>query len=554
LFLNEGRTPQELSSATPAFLDKHLGPGDDGQPASVSNALHLTPLKNIHLYSNLDSEIEANGNIKYIYAYSIIAAFILVIACINFMNLSTARSMKRAKEVGMRKVMGAYRNSLIGQFITESVVMALIGAILAVGCVVLVLPWFNLFADKNLDLWTIDPLFLVGLLLVVVLAVGLLAGSYPAFYLSAFRPVKVLKGVRAKRGGSSRLRSGLVVFQFFVSICLIIGVGVIGDQIEFMKTKDLGFNKEQMVILPSDEQIEGNFELIKNRLMKHASVVNVTLSNRVPSGRLLDAWGGQIEVNGEMKNIQFRIAGVFVDHDYLGTLEAKFLAGRDFDAQLASDSTEAFILNKVAVERLGWSSPDEAIGKKFNYGPRRGYVIGIVDDFHFESLHQTIAPIAFAITGGNANQVLVKVKGEQQAEALAYLEEVWNHLRPGFLFDYSMVSDEFDQQYQAEEKLGELVNYFSWMAIFVAILGLFGLSSFTVEQHIKEIGIRKVLGASVSNVLIMFTKKFALLVILGLLLAVPISYFGMDSWLDTFAYFLVNMINTFDTEAPNTLR
>ncbi|MEO1053383.1 MAG: ABC transporter permease [Bacteroidota bacterium] len=535
ILLNEGRSTAELSAGFPAFLDKHLKPDANGIPASVSNKLHLTPLTDIHLYSHLDSEIEANGNAKYIYAYSIIAAFILVIASINFMNLSTARSMKRAKEVGMRKVMGAYRGSLIGQFITESIVMALLAAFMAIWFVVLILPWFNNFADKELTLLAIDPVFLAGLLLAVVLAVGLLAGSYPAFYLSAFRPVRVLKGA-LRYDGKANLRSGLVVFQFFISICLIIGVGVIGDQINYMKTKDLGFNKEQMVILPAPAEIEGKFELVKNRLMEHSGIENVTLSNRVPSGRLLDAWTGQAEVNGEMKNIEFRIAGVFVDHDYLNMLDVKFLAGRNFDAQLASDSTEAFILNKVTIDRLGWESPEKAIGQKFNYGARSGYIIGIVDDFHFESLHQPIAPIAFSIISENSRNVMVKVKADQKEHALAHLEEEWNNLRPGFLFDYTMVSDQFDQQYEAEEKLGELVSYFSWLAIFVAILGLFGLSSFSIEQRIKEIGIRKVLGASVSSVLFMFTKRFAILVIIGLVMAVPVSYYGMQTWLSTFPY------------------
>ncbi|QSE99398.1 ABC transporter permease [Fulvivirga lutea] len=535
LLLEEGKSIEELESQIPAFIDKHLGE-HGGEPASTTNKLHFMPLTDIHLHSHLDSEIEANSDIKYVYTYTIIAVFILIIACINFMNLSTARSMKRAKEVGVRKVMGAFRSSLIRQFITESVLIASISAILSLGLVVLVLPWFNDFSGKQLSFTTVDPLFFAALMVGVVLAVGFLAGSYPAFFLSSFAPVKVLKGSKLNSHKKLNLRSALVVFQFFISICLLIGVGVINDQIEYMKTKDLGFNKENMVVLPSNNEIHANFELIRNRLMEQPSIEDVTFSSRVPSGRLLDSQGGEFEIDGEMKRIDFRVADIHVDHSYLKTLDVKFLAGRNFDHKLASDSSEAFILNKAAIEALGYSSMEEAIDKKFNYGGRNGYIIGVVDDFHFESLKQEIAPIVFVVTQGRARFVIVKVKDGQEDEAVAYLKEEWTHLREGFPFDYYTIGDRFNSQYEAEEKLGELVNYFSFLAIFVAILGLFGLSSFSVEQNLKEIGIRKVLGASVKQVVYMFTKRFALLVIIGIAIAIPVSYYGMDQWLAEFPY------------------
>ena len=536
VLIDEDADATQLEAGMPAFIDKHLGTNNNGDPASNTNKLHLMPLTDIHLHSHLDSEIEANGDIKYVYTYIIIALFILIIACINFMNLSTARSMKRAKEVGVRKVMGAFRISLIRQFITESALLAFISAILALLFVAVVLPWFNNFSGKQLSLLSVDPLFLGGLMLTVVLVVGLLAGSYPAFFLSSFTPVKVLKG--AKHGSSSKvnLRSVLVIFQFFISICLIIGVGVIGDQIDYMKTKDLGFAKENMMVLPSNDQIHNSFKLIRERLVKQPSIEDVTFSSRVPSGRLLDSQGGQAEVNGEMQQIDFRIADIHVDHSYLETLEVEFVAGRNFDYALASDSTEAFILNAAAIERLGYDSPTTAIGKKFNYGGRNGYITGVVRDFHFESLHQTIAPIVFVITQGRARNVIVKVKPGAEAEAAAYLKTEWEQLRPGSTFDYYTIGDRFNGQYEAEEKLSELVSYFSWLTIFVAVLGLFGLSSFSIEQNLKEIGIRKVLGATVNNVMFMFTKRFAILVIIGIILAVPASYWGMNMWLAEFPY------------------
>lgn len=536
VLISEESNAAQLEEGIPEFIDKHLGSNNNGDPASNTNKLHLMPLTDIHLHSHLDSEIEANGDIKYVYTYIIIALFILIIACINFMNLSTARSMKRAKEVGVRKVMGAYRSSLIRQFITESVLLALISAIIALAFVAVVLPWFNNFSGKQLSLLTVDPMFFGGLMLAVVFSVGLLAGSYPAFFLSSFTPVKVLKGAKHSNPSKLNLRSILVVFQFFISICLIIGVGVIGDQIEYMKTKDLGFKKDNMIVLPSNDQIHSNFNLIRERLLKQPSIEDVTFSSRVPSGRLLDSQGGQAEVNGEMKQIDFRIADIHVDHSYLETLEVKFVAGRNFDYQLASDSTEAFILNKAAIIGLGYESPEQAIGKKFNYGGRNGYITGVVNDFHFESLHQSIAPIVFVITQGRARNVIINVKPGAEEEATAYLKTEWEQLRPGATFDYYTIGDRFNSQYEAEEKLGELVSYFSWLTIFVAILGLFGLSSFSIEQNLKEIGIRKVLGASINNVMFMFTKRFAALVIVGIIFAIPVSYWGMNLWLAEFPY------------------
>lgn len=535
VLLEKGKSIGELEQQIPEFIDKHLGQMDDGTAASEFNKLHFMKLTDVHLHSHLDSEIEPNGDIKYVYTYSIIALFVLIIACINFMNLSTARSMKRAKEVGVRKTMGAFRSSLIRQFITESILIAFVSAILALVFVSAILPWFNNFAGKQLSLTTLDPLFFGGLMLAVVLVVGLLAGSYPAFVLSGFSPVKVLKGHKIKQGGVS-LRSGLVVFQFFISICLLIGVGVIGDQIDYMKTKDLGFDKENVVVLPPLNLSTLSFDQVKNRLIQHPGIEDVTLTSRVPSGRLLDSQGGQAEIDGEMVNIDFRIADVHVDHEYLALLGVQFLSGRNFEADIASDSSEAFILNKAAVDGLGWNSPEEAIGKKFNYGGRNGYVIGVVEDFHFESLHQTIAPIVFVISQGRASSVMVKVKEGSEDEVVAYLKEEWSQWRDGFPFDYYTIGESFDEQYEAEEKLGELVNYFSFLAIFVAILGLFGLSAYSIEQQVKEIGIRKVLGASVNNVVLMFIKRFALLVFIGIVIAIPVSYYGMTEWLSEFPY------------------
>lgn len=536
LLFPEGYDVAEFEAKTPTFIDKHFKPRESGALASKTNKLHLMPLTEIHLYSHLDSEIETNGDIANVYTYTIIALFILVIACINFMNLSTARSMKRSREVGVRKVMGAFRASIIKQFLAESMLVALIGAILALGFTFLILPSFNNFVEKELVLFGTDPTFLLTLVFGIVISVGLVAGSYPAFFLSAFQPATVLKGTHKTLNKKLNLRSILVVVQFFISICLMIGVGIIGDQMDYMKTKDLGFDKENMIVLPSSRQMFADYQMIKERLIEQPGIEDVTLSSRVPSGRLLDSQGGKAEVEGEMKNITFRIADIHTDHDYLKTLKVKFLAGRNFNINLASDSSGAFVLNKAAIDGIGWRSAEEAIGKKFNYGGRTGQVIGVVDDFHFESLHQTMAPMVFIVTSGRGNNIVIKLKKGYEEETLSYLKEQWTYLRPGFPFDYYAIGDRFNEQYASEEKLGKLVQYFSLLAIFVAILGLFGLSSFSIEQRIKEIGVRKVMGASVKSILLLLIRKFTILVSVGLLLAIPITYFGMTKWLESFAY------------------
>ncbi|ELR68419.1 putative FtsX-related transmembrane transport protein [Fulvivirga imtechensis AK7] len=536
VLLEPNHTIDELKAGIPDFFDRHLGMGHSGQPASVSNKLHFMPVTDIHLHSHLDSEMEANSDIAYVYIYTIIAIFTLVIACINFMNLATARSAKRAKEVGLRKVMGAYRVTLIRQFITESVVFALLALMVASIIVFAILPYFNEFVGKGLTLNFIHNQFVIWLMLATGLFVGIVAGSYPAFFLSAFEPASILKGGH-KSVKKFNLRSVLVVFQFFISIALIISVGVVHDQLEYVKNKDLGFNKENILVLPSSNQVYSQFASLKERFESQPGISAATLASRVPSGRLLDSQGASAEVDGEMKNITFRIADVHVDHEYLSSIEAEFVAGRDFDISRASDSTEAFILNEIAVEKIGWQSPEEAIGKPFQYGNRQGTIIGVVKDFHFESLHQSISPIVFLVTTGRASSVMIKYERAKKDEVVAYLKDQWSYLRPGFPFTYFEVDEQFNSQYESEDRLAKVITWFSGLAILIAALGLFGLASFIAEQRIKEIGVRKVLGASVLQILVLLTKGFTVLVFIALVLAAPLAYYGMNKWLTGFAYY-----------------
>lgn len=543
LLLPEGYDYENLQAQIPGFIDRQLSSDDpyigpDGEPVSPSmtTMLYLQPLTSIHLHSNLDSEIEANSRIEYVYIYSAIALFILIIACINFMNLSTARSVKRAVEVGLRKVIGANRWSLIRQFIGESVVMAVLSLVLAILLVELMLPVVNDFINLNLELNLLQNYTQLFWLLGIVLFVGLVAGSYPAFFLSGFQPASVLKGSFKAGKVHERFRSVLVVTQFAISIALISCMIIVYTQLDFMRSKDLGFDKENIAVLPASGQIISNYENIRERLLMNPGILNVSVASRVPSGRLLDSQDTQAEVNGTLQDIDFRIADIHISHNFLETFDIDLVAGRNFDIELASDSTEAFILNESAVETIGWNSSEEAIDKEFHYGDRRGRIIGVVNDFNFESLHQSIAPIVFMIPDDRIRNVAIKIRDNSREEVLDFLEEQWATLRPGYPFTYFFVQDNFDEQYNSEERLGTLFGFFSMIAIIIAALGLFGLASFTAQQRIKEIGIRKVLGATVSQIVWLLSTRFTLLVILAILIATPIAWYSMNQWLDTFAY------------------
>lgn len=545
LLLPDGYDHTRLEAQLPDFIDRHMAANQQGVKASQGTQLNLWPLTDIHLYSNLDSEIEANGNVEYVYLFTAIALFILLIACINFMNLSTARSSQRAVEVGLRKVVGADRGSLIRQFIGESMILAVIALALALIFVQLMLPFFNEYLAINAGLDLMENWGQLAGLAGVVLFVGLIAGSYPAFFLSGFQPASVLKGTFSVGSSHRQFRSVLVVTQFTISIALIASMAVVYNQLEFMRSKDLGFDKENIAVLPSGENINSNYENIRQRLLGHPGIINVSVSSRVPSGRLLDSQGTQAEVNGELQQINTRIADIHVSHNFMETFGIELVAGRNFDINLASDSTEAFILNESAVKAIGWSSAEEAIDKEFRYGGRSGRVIGVTNNFNFESLHQSIAPIVFLIPQNRIRNVAVKIRGDMRTETLNYLEEQWATLRPGYPFDYFFVEDNFDRQYENEERLGEIFGYFSLLAIIIAALGLFGLASFTAQQRVKEIGIRKVLGAKISQIVLLLSRKFTLLVITAFIIAVPITWYGMERWLGDFAYHIEMSIWTF---------
>ncbi|WP_291784951.1 ABC transporter permease [Cecembia sp.] len=536
MLLKEGAEIANIERQIPDFLNRHIQVGTDGSQPATWTSLHPWLITDIHLHSNLDSELEPNSSIEYVYIYTAIAIFILLIACVNFMNLATARSAKRALEVGLRKVLGAEKHLLVGQFMSETILMTLMAAFFALLLAWLVLPVFGNFTGKELNMNVLEhPEYLLGLLFLVVF-VGAIAGSYPSFFLSGFQPVKVLKGTYKIGSIHEKFRSALVIGQFAISIVLIVAVFVVIHQLDYMKNKELGFEKERVIVLPAYEELVNNYENLRLRYLQHPGIEAVALGSRVPSGRLLDAMETKAEVNGGLTSMDIRLADIHVSHTFMETFGIEMAAGRDFDFQLASDSTQAFLLNESAVRAIGWASVEEALGKALHYGPRRGFVIGVVKDFHFESLHQPISPMVFMIPDTRFNSVALRLKQGFEEEAIAYLREEWIALKPDFPFNFFTIEDRFEQQYEAEEKVGTVFGFFAGLAILISVLGLFGLSAYATEQRTKEIGVRKVMGASISNIVLLLGKDFLKLVLFGFLIAVPIAWYGMNSWLDSFAY------------------
>lgn len=536
LLLAKGVDIKEFEAKLPELIDRHMGENQAGVAASKGTRLQLWPITDIHLHSNLDSEIEPNGNIDYVYTYLAVALFILLIACINFMNLSTARSSLRSMEVGLRKVMGADRSGLVKQFMGESFIMALIALFFAVVLVYIFLPVFADFTDKKLSLNLIQhPEYLIGLIGLAIF-VGLISGSYPALFLSGFSPSRVLKGVFKAGAGHKQFRSVLVTGQFAISVMLIVAVLVVINQLDFMQSKDLGFKKEDLVVLPASQSITQNYLIVKDRLENHPGIQEISISSRVPSGRLLDSQGASAEVNGELSQVKVRIADIHVAHNFVQTYGIPIVAGRNFDFLQATDSTEGFVLNEAAVRAIGWASPEEAVGKQFNYGGRNGYVTGVMKDFHFESLHQPIVPIVFMISVDRSNLVSIKIDADKKEETMAYLREEWQQLRPDYPFDPLFVDEGFNRQYEAENIVKTIFTFFAGLAVLISILGLLGLTTFETEQRTREIGIRKVMGAETFNIVTLLGKDFMKLVLFGFLIAVPISWYGMSQWLENFAF------------------
>lgn len=540
LQLDENYTVSEFEAMMPGFLNKYLG--DIIKNLGIKLQPYLQPLEEIHLRSNLDAEIAANSDISYVYIFSAISLFILLIACVNFMNLATARSANRAKEVGLRKVVGSDRKQIIIQFLGECIFLSFLSLVLAIGLLYLLLPIFNTIAMKELHL-SFSFLFILGLTGLVLL-VGVVAGSYPAFFLSAFRPATVLKGSLKAGASNSRLRQFLVVVQFTLSILFIIGTGIVYSQLEYIQDKRLGFDKEQVIVIPMvDPPTRFNYMAYKSELLQNSNVSFVSASNSVP--------GGLISINlihpeGIPAGDNISIEQLIIEHDFIKTLGIEIVQGRDFSISFATDTMEAFIINETAVQQLGWS--DSPLDKRIQMGNfKKGRVIGVVKDFHVRSLHQRIEPllIHLAPSPDPFINLIIRINPENIASTLIFIEEKWHKVYPNHPFEYSFLDEDFDELYRSEIQRGKVFIAFSTLAILIACLGLLGLAAFTAEQRTKEIGIRRVMGASIGSIVGLLSLEFVKLILIANVIAWPLAFLVMRKWLDNFAYQTNIGIDTF---------
>ncbi len=534
--LREGAGPVELEKKFPALLDKYKYRNSDINDGGKIKYL-LQPLTSIHLYSDAGTEIgTTNSDIKYVYLFSAIAFLVLVIACINYMNLATARSFQRGKEVGLRKVVGADRGQLIVQFLGESLFYAFSALAISTTIVSLVLPAFNNFLQTHLRFNPVeDPqiLLVVG---VVLLFTGVLAGSYPALYISSFRPITILRGTFNRGSRGALLRKLLVMVQFSVTIVLIIGTLVISDQRHFIKNKDMGYDREQILVLHvGDKSVRHNFhkklETIKAELKQNPGVLGVSASKRLPNDINL---GSVSILPGKGPGSMEPIYAVWGDRDFIGLYGIEVVEGRNFSTAFPSDADGAILINEAAARVCRWESP---IGKELTYwGNRKGTIVGIMKDFHFHSLHSAIKPLCIYYEPLSFDYLSIKVDTVNMSGTIGHIEGVMKKFSPSHPFEYFFFDELFDRGYLAERKVGSIFGIFAFLSIVIACLGLFGLASFMTEQRTKEVGIRKVVGASGFSIVVLFSREFSKWVLIANLIAWPVGYFVMEGWLGNFVY------------------
>ncbi len=546
LLLNPGADATALQAKFPEFVRTYVGPQieqfmgqsyDEALESGLRYGWLLEPMQEIYLKSEAQDQIGPTGDIRYLYILGIIALFVMSIACINFMNLSTARATGRAREVGIRKTLGSERGQLIRQFLGESITMATISMVVAFGIVLLVLPAFSQMAGSSLS---IAP-WLYGVVVMIALTTGLISGLYPAFVLSGFQPATVLKGSFSSSKRGSALRSTLVVFQFSISIVLLVGTAVVFKQLDFIQNQDLGFEKDHVVVVP----IETNnglqtFDTFRNQLLTYSGIVDVASGGMVPGP---DHVHNSTGFRGEgMRDEDFFIAALGeVSDDYIETLGLRIVAGRDFDVDFPSDSS-GFVINEAAAAQMGMS-PEEAIGKTLarlggnaDGSNRVMTVLGVVENANFSSLHELVMPMVFGHWEVNQRYVPIRIRPENTEATLVFIEEKWTSWEAGYPFRYFFMDSDYQQFYEQEQRLGNLYTYFTILAIMIACLGLFGLASFITTQRTKEIGVRKVMGASVPQIVVLLSKEFTYLVLFACVVGFPVAWYAMDKWLQDFAY------------------
>ena len=538
IMLNENADMQSIVDKFPSFYDKYMKP--IGDQINASFEMRYTPLAKTHFAQGLGSE-QPTGNMAYIYIFAAVAFFILLLATINYMNMATARSANRAREVGMRKVVGAYRKQIIFQFLSESVIMVVMALIIALCIVFILLPDFNTLSGKTLEFSLFTQPVIIGMVLLITILVGVVSGSYPSFYLSSFLPLTVLRGTVSKAGKKSGfLRKMLVVIQFFIAIIMIIGTIVVSSQLRFLRNTDLGFKKDNLIVMAlQDSTFRSKADAFKNELLLSPDIESVTNCTGVP-GEI--NWIQVCRVEREDAMAEMALILAQTDYDYVKTMGMEIIKGRDFDKNMRTDDTAAVLINETGVKTLGWE--DDPIGKKVQWGfdlngspGRIMKVVGVLKDFHFKSLHNKIEPIVVFIQPEPRWLVAARLKEGREKEALSYIEEKWSTFDPQRPFDYDYVDQILEEQYTGEHKIGIIFNIATIITIFIALLGLLGLSSFVAEQRTKEIGIRKVLGASVGNILQLLYREFVLLILIAFVIAVPVAWWRLDIWLnDSFIY------------------
>ena len=538
ILLDENARVEDLLGKFPGFYDKYMS--SLGKQINASFRLMATRIDKVHFGSKLEFDLPV-GNFSYIIIFSLVGVFMLLIASLNYMNMATARSTNRSKEVGLRKVIGAGRGALIRQFISESMVLVILALIIALITTILILPSFNVLTDKVIKAGTLFEPVTFSLILVITLFVGLISGSYPAFYLSSFAPVEVLKSNVNPRQGKGLLRKILVVFQFAISGALIIGTMIVSGQQRYIRNKDLGLNKENVMIIPIRDTAFINHKLqsFKDELLKLPDVRGVSSAILVPP---LMASKVVFQIEKDSGMVELATSFSVVDHEFIDVMKMKILKGRNFDRSITSDLTKAFIVNEAAVKAYGWG--DNAIGKRIRFGlnpntgiaQRDGVVIGVVKDFHFTSIHNPIEPFIFVVSSNPNTYFYVRISNEDVPSTIENVRKLQQDLGNTLPFNYFFFADKLDEMYTAENKLNTLFNIFSIMTIFIACLGLLGLTSYITEQRSKETSLRKIMGANIGQIIWLLNKDFLLLVLISNLISWPVAYYLMDRWLQGFAY------------------
>ncbi|MBK0381063.1 ABC transporter permease [Mucilaginibacter segetis] len=529
LLLKPGVNYKSFEAQLPAFMEKRNG--TEAKQSQMFATLFLEPLKDVYLHSTRSGQ--QSGSINNVYVFSIVAVFILLIACINFINLTTARSVERAKEVGIRKVVGAAKGELAGQFIGESIILCLFAFIITIILSVLLLPTFNQLAGKTVSPGVFSNAYYILSLFGISVGIGLLAGIYPALVISSFKPVLVLKGRFSTGNKGSLLRKSLVVAQFSISIALIIGTIIVYNQMDFMQNRDLGFSKDQTIVL--DTNGDPAKDAFKQSVKEIPGVKSAALSSSIPGGGNMGAYSEIENSKGDLQIANLDL--YYVDFDYIKQYNIKMVAGRAFSRDfLKTDTTQAMILNEEAVKLFGYTSPQQAIGRRFKQWGREGKIIGVMKDFHYRSLQEKIKPLSMRAENGNLNMISIKVSAKNLPATLSAIESKWKTLIPNRPYSYYFLDEFFDRQYRSEQRFGKLFFNFSILAISISCLGLLGLASYSTFQRTREIGIRKVLGATTTGIVNMLSVDFIKLVIISIFIATPVAWYFMYKWLKDFAY------------------